>query len=209
MPLRVLIIPDKFKGTLTAGKAAEAIARGWRKARPKDVLELLPMSDGGDGFGEVLGPILGAKLQVFKAVDAAHRPCAVEWWWEPKTKTGIIESAKVIGLAMLPPRRFHPFELDSHGLGLVVRALAAKGARRCLMGIGGSATNDGGFGLARALGWKFLDQNHEVIEHWAALNKLEHLVPPPPRRYFREFYIARHRLLVCRSQVDTNYKLHS
>ena len=70
----------------------------------------------------------------------------------------------VIGLAMLPPKRFHPFQLDTLGLGAVVRAAAKRGARRGLMGIGGSATNDGGFGLARALGWEFLDRSGKPIE---------------------------------------------
>ena len=75
MPLRVLIIPDKFKGTLTARAAAEAIARGWRRARAGDSLSLLPMSDGGDGFGEVTSALLKARIQRVKTVDAAHRPC--------------------------------------------------------------------------------------------------------------------------------------
>ena len=88
MPLRVLIIPDKFKGTLTAAAAAEAIARGWRKARPEDSLDLLPMSDGGDGFGEVTSALLEARIQRVKTVDAAHRPCLAKWWWEPRTADG-------------------------------------------------------------------------------------------------------------------------
>ena len=155
--MRILIIPDKFKGTLTAEAAAEAIARGWRKARPQDALDLLPMSDGGDGFGEVISRLLAAKVQTIKTVDAAHRPCLAKWWWEPKTKTAIVESATVIGLAMLPSKQFHPFDLDTFGMAAVLRAAAAKGARRCLIGIGGSATNDAGFGLARGLGWEFLD----------------------------------------------------
>src|SRR5437773_472315 len=99
MPLKVLIIPDKFKGTLTARAAAEAIARGWRKARPDDLLRLLPMSDGGDGFGEVLSGLLHARAQSVNTTDAAHRPCLAPWWWEPKSKTAVIESAAVIGLA--------------------------------------------------------------------------------------------------------------
>ena len=66
MPLKILVIPDKFKGTLTAGAAAEAIARGWRKARPLDALDLLPMCDGGDGFGEVMSALLAAKTQIVK-----------------------------------------------------------------------------------------------------------------------------------------------
>ena len=190
MPLRVLIIPDKFKGTLTAHAAAEAIARGWRKARAQDSLELLPMSDGGDGFGEVTSALLQARSQRVKTVDAAHRPCVARWWWEPRTRTAIIESAAVIGLAMLPPKRFHPFQLDTLGLGAVVRAAAKKGATRCLMGIGGSATNDGGFGLARALGWEFLDRNGQLIEHWTGLHRLQRIRAPRRRRWFARRLVA-------------------
>jgi glycerate kinase len=190
MPLHVLVIPDKFKGTLKAGDTAEAIARGWRKARGHDSLELLPMSDGGDGFGEVTSALLKARVQRVETVDAAHRPCAAEWWWEPRTRTAIIESAAVIGLAMLPPKRFHPFELDTLGLGAVVRAAAGKGAMHCLMGIGGSATNDGGFGLARGLGWEFLDRKGELIERWTGLGQLELIRAPRRRRWFNRLVVA-------------------
>jgi glycerate kinase len=190
MPLNVLIIPDKFKGTLTARAAAEAIARGWRKARTGDSLSLLPMSDGGDGFGEVTSALLKAKIQHVRAVDAAHRPCSARWWWEPRTRTAVIESAAVIGLAMLPAKRFHPFQLDTFGLGAVVRAAARRGARRCLMGIGGSATNDGGFGLARALGWEFLDGEGEPIEQWTELGRLARIRAPKRRRWFSGFVVA-------------------
>jgi glycerate kinase len=188
--VKILIIPDKFKGTLTAGAAAEAIAHGWKKSRPHDSLTLLPMSDGGDGFGEVLGQLLGAKLQKIKTVDAAHRPCEAHWWWEPKTKTAVIESASVIGLAKLPPKKFHPFELDTFGLGAVIRAAAARGTKRCIIGIGGSATNDAGFGVARALGWKFFDRSDTEIERWTELHKLARVVAPEGRRWFRNLTVA-------------------
>ena len=149
--LNVLIIPDKFKGTLTAAAAANAIARGWKRARPEDRLELLPMSDGGDGFGELVGKMMGATTKLAKTVDAAHRPCRSRLWCDARGKTVIIDSSRVIGLAMLPPGRFHPFDLDTFGLGTFLRVAAVRCARRCLVGIGGSATNDGGFGMARAL----------------------------------------------------------
>lgn len=190
MPLKILIVPDKFKGTLPAGAAARAIATGWRQARSYDSLDFLPMTDGGDGFGEVISRLLQARIQRVKAVDAAHRPCTARWWWEPKKKTAIIESAAVIGLAMLPPGQFHPFELDTLGLGLVIRAAAAKGARRCLMGIGGSATNDGGFGLARALGWEFLDRNARLIERWTGLDKLAKIRAPSPPHDLSQLLVA-------------------
>ncbi len=190
MSLKVLIIPDKFKGTLTARQAAEAMARGWRKNRPQDILELLPMTDGGDGFGEIIGDLLRAKVRTVATVDAAHRPCRAQWWWEPKSKTVIIESAGVIGLAGLPLKKFHPFELDTFGLGAVIRAAVKKGALRCLMGIGGSATNDAGFGLARALGWTFLDRSGKQITRWTQLDLLATVRPPGPRRWFLKLIVA-------------------
>lgn len=177
-PARVLIAPDKFKGTLAAEAACTAIAAGWRSVRPGDVLGLLPMSDGGDGFGDVLAGLTRARTRRLKTVDAAHRRFVTDWWWESGEKVAIIESARVIGLAMLPPGRFHPFELDTFGLGRVLTEAARLGARRCLLGIGGSATNDGGFGLARALGWKFLDQQAREIDEWWQLIRLTQIVPP-------------------------------
>lgn len=190
VPQKILIIPDKFKGTLTAHAAAEAIARGWREARPRDVLRLLPMSDGGDGFGDVMGKLLRAQGRLTETVNAAGQPCKAQWWWEPKSKTAIVESAAVIGLAMLPPGRFHPFELDTFGLGAVFRAAAEKGARRCLIGIGGSATNDGGFGLARALGWEFFDGAGNAIERWTGLSGLAHIRKPKRTLWFDELVVA-------------------
>jgi glycerate kinase len=175
--LNVLILPDKFKGTLSAAEAARAMARGWNRARPDDSLKLVPMSDGGDGFGEVLSKLLGAQICRTRTVDAAHRPLRAKWWWVRKSKTAVIESAQVIGLSLLPPRRFHPFDLDTFGLGAVIRAAAAKGAEQCIIGIGGSATNDGGFGLARALGWRFLDREGNSIERWTDLRLAETHAP--------------------------------
>lgn len=179
--MRVLIAPDKFKGTLTAREAAEAMARGWHAARPEDSLALLPISDGGDGFGAVMGAALKAKPQRVKTVDAAHRPVTAKWWWQPERRIAIIESANIIGLAMLPKGRFHPFQLDTFGLGAVVQAAQKKGAHRVIIGIGGSATNDGGFGLARALGWKFFNRVGEEIVTWTELSSLHRVQPPQGR----------------------------
>ncbi|MCC6819920.1 MAG: glycerate kinase [Verrucomicrobia subdivision 3 bacterium] len=185
MPPKILVVPDKFKGTLTARAAAQAIARGWGRARPDDSLELLPMTDGGDGFGEVMSRLLKARPQSIRTVNAAHHPCGATWWWDAQTKTAIVESAQVIGLAMLPAGRFHPFELDTFGLGKLLWAAWAKGARQVLVGIGGSATNDGGFGLARAMGWEFLAANQKPIRHWTELHRLVEIRPPQRRRFGR------------------------
>jgi glycerate kinase len=172
MASRILIVPDKFKGTLTARAAAEAMAAGWLKARPQDRVELLPMSDGGDGFGEVLGSLLRARIRTVRTLDAAHRPIAAHWWLARQPGTAIIEAAQVNGLALLPRGEFHPYKLDTFGLGKVLRAAARSGASRIIIGVGGSSTNDGGFGLARGLGWRFFDGDaHEILE-WPDLHRL-------------------------------------
>jgi len=188
--VRILVVPDKFKGTLTAQAAARAIASGWRSVRRTDQIRLLPMSDGGDGFGEVLGKTTGAGVRKVKTVDAAGRPCVVPWWFDAGNRLAIIESARVIGLAMLPKGRFHPFDLDTRGLGAVIDAAIRAGASRCLIGIGGSATNDGGFGLARALGWEFCDRNHRAIETWSDLHRAVEIIPPDRSRRFRSCVVA-------------------
>ncbi len=190
MPLRLLIAPDKFKGTLSARAAAEAIARGWRSVRPDDELDLLPMSDGGDGFGEILAGLLDAAAVPLHTVDAAHRPLDSVWWWHEATRTALVESARIIGLALLPAKRFHPFELDTRGLGAALRAAADRGARRCLVGIGGSATNDAGFGVARSLGWRFFGETGDELTAWTQLRRLSVVRPPPQSHLFEELVVA-------------------
>jgi glycerate 2-kinase len=178
VPLRVLIVPDKFKGSLTAHDAAEAIAAGWRKARPNDRIETLPMSDGGDGFGAVLGELMDAKSRHTRTVDAVRKPLRGLWRQSKDGRTAIIDSAAIIGLATLPRGKFHPFQLDSFGLGMVMRAAAERGAGRGIIGIGGSATNDGGFGMAQALGWRFFKKGGEEIGEWWQLHELAEVRRP-------------------------------
>lgn len=190
MPLRVLVAPDKFKGTLTAAEAAAAIAKGWRGARPADRVEVLPITDGGDGFGEIVSGLIGARPQTTRTLDAAHRPCDAVWWWDEASKLAIVESARIIGLAQLPKGKYHPFELDTRGLGEVLLAAAKAGARECLVGIGGSATNDGGFGMAGALGWQFFDNRDQKILRWTVLHSLAQIRPPDRRLPFERMTVA-------------------
>jgi len=187
MPLQVLIAPDKFKGTLTAQAAARAIARAG-KSSPKRFGATPAHHRRRRRLWRSHGPIVGREGALDQNDGRAHRSARARWWWEPKSRTAIIESAEVIGLAK--HRGFHPFELDTFGLGAVIRAAAVKGARRCLIGIGGSATNDGGFGVARALGWKFLDAQGEPITSWTRLHTLVELLPPQKQRWFAELIVA-------------------
>lgn len=178
MSLRILIAPDKFKGTLTAHEVAGAICNGWWRHRSQDVFDVLPMSDGGDGFGEIIGQLIGAEPKYTATVDAANRPIDAAWWLSESQGIAVVEAARINGLAQLPPKRFHPFELDTRGLGPVLQDVCRARAAVCYIGIGGSATNDAGFGLARSLGWTFLDSNARPIERWVQLNQLARVLPP-------------------------------
>jgi glycerate kinase len=188
--MRVLIAPDKFKGSLTAQQAAHVMARGWKEVRPRDEIDLLPVSDGGDGFGLVLAGIRPMQVLRTATVDAAGRRSLARWWLDTSAETAVIESTNVIGLAKLPTGKFHPFELDARGLAALLRAANKRGARRCLIGIGGSATNDAGFGLARGLGWQFLEKDGTPIEAWPNLNRLATVVAPVARDWPAEIIVA-------------------
>jgi glycerate kinase len=178
MPLSILIAPDKFKGTLTATQAAKAIARGWKAARPKDQLTQLPISDGGDGFGALMAEALRADSLMIETQDAAHTQTIAPCWIVRKSSTAIIESANIIGLAMLPDEKRRPLDLDSQGLGIVLRDEHFTDCPQKIIGIGGSATNDGGFGMARELGWHFENNHGAPIHAWLDLINLQKIRPP-------------------------------
>ena len=183
MKRRILIVPDKLKGSLSALEAADAIARGWAAACPDDTLALLPMSDGGDGFGLVMAGTLGLEEQLVEIVNAAGEARPAAWWFNFESCQAVVETAQSNGLALLPHRRFHPFDLDTCGVGQLLLAAGQAGAAHCLTGIGGSATNDGGFGMARALGWVFRDESGREIGQWTELDGLAAIEPPPSRAW--------------------------
>ena len=177
LPLSILIAPDKFKGTLTAPQAAKAIARGWKAARPEDRLTQLPISDGGDGFGALMAGALGANSLTIETQDASHALTNVPYWIDSNSGTAIVESANILGLAMLSAKKRRPLVLDSHGLGIVLRDERFTDCRQIIIGIGGSATNDGGFGMARELGWRFENDRGKPICDWIDLVNLRKIHP--------------------------------
>lgn len=146
--MRVLVAPDKFAGTLTAPEAARAIAEGWRRRKPDDVLTLAPMADGGPGFVDVLAEALGGQILAVTVHDplGADVPLSMLLVGD----TAYIESAQACGLDLVDVR--DPLNSSSYGVGEAVRAAAENGVRRIVVGLGGSATNDGGAGLLGALG---------------------------------------------------------
>lgn len=152
---RVVIAPDSFKGTATSAQAAAALAAGWRSVRPDDELVLLPLADGGEGTLDALAA--AEPLAVFRTADVAgpdSRPVRARWLLLPDG-TAAVELAESSGLPLMR----EPDALGAHtsGLGEVLAAAVAAGARRIVVGLGGSASTDGGSGCVSALGATFLD----------------------------------------------------
>ena len=151
--MRVLIAPDCFTGTLTAGQAAEAMAEGWRRGAPHDELTLEPLSDGGPGFLDVLSSALGGEAVLVMANDPLGRPVpASVLLVEGDTRTAYIESAQACGLHLLADGERNPMVTSTYGVGQLIEAALAEGAERVVVGLGGSGTNDGGAGMLAALG---------------------------------------------------------
>ena len=155
--MRILIAPDKFKGSLTAPAAAEAIARGLRSVWPDAELDLAPIADGGEGFAESLAAALGAEWVKVASEDAIGRSIETRYAWLPGERLAILEMSEASGLHRIASHDRAPLSADTFGTGLLIAHAVARGAKRILVGLGGSATTDGGAGLARALGFRFLD----------------------------------------------------
>ena len=148
--MRVVIAPDKFAGTLSAVEAAEAIATGWRRRAPDDEVELVPMADGGPGFVDVLHASLGGDLLALTVTGPYGEPVPASVL--VSGDTGYVESAQACGLHLTPEGRREPERATTHGVGELIVAALDAGAQQVVVGLGGSATNDGGAGLLAALG---------------------------------------------------------
>ena len=156
----VLIAPNAFKGSLRAMECARAMAAGVRDAAPDIRLILHPLSDGGDGLVEVLADALHA--DILKTVVSGPLPnqrVEATWAWTREHGTAIIEMASAAGLMLVPENLRDPRITTTTGVGELIREALDRGVSSMIIGIGGSATNDGGAGMADALGVRFLDGN--------------------------------------------------
>jgi glycerate kinase len=185
--MRVVVAPDKFEGSLRAGQAAEAIEAGLRRARPDAEVVRLPLGDGGAGTLEALlaagfkrvpvpatGPT-GEPVDAAIAVDG-ERAVGGPGGSSPAPRRAFVEMAVASGLKRLPGGRRAPLEATTYGTGELVRAALDGGARELVLGIGGSATTDGGAGMAAALGARLLDRDGaDLPPGGAALLRLERI----------------------------------
>ncbi len=155
--MKVLVAPDKFKGSLSAIAAAEAIQRGFLAGYPEAEIRLAPIADGGEGFAETLCVALGGQWIQLKALDPIGREVDARYCWVEAQKLAVIEMSNASGLWRLSPTELAPLQANTFGTGQLMRHAVQRGARTLLVGLGSSATTDGGIGMAEALGYQFLD----------------------------------------------------
>jgi glycerate kinase len=161
--IKIVCAPNPFKGSLSAGRAADAMARGAARAAPDAEIVTIPFSDGGDGLVEVVAEILHGTKIAHEVSGPLFRPVRAEYCLLSSSRTAAIEMARASGLSLLDPEELDPLQTTTLGTGELISHALDQGVTRILVGIGGSATNDGGVGMAAALGARFLDKNMAPI----------------------------------------------
>jgi glycerate kinase len=161
-PLTVLFAPDSFKGSLTSVEVARALADGWARARPEDTLMLSPLADGGEGTLVAIEAAGGWEWQTVSAADPIGRPIDARWLRSTDGTRAVVELAEASGLSRLDAAERDPLGATTRGTGQVLRAALDAGVRQITLGIGGSATTDGGAGILEALGVRFGDGHADL-----------------------------------------------
>ncbi len=161
--MKIVIAPDKFKGSLTGLQFCAAVDEGIKEVFPKAEIIKLPLSDGGDGTIEILEHHLKGKRVIVKVNDPLFRPIEASYLYMDTIKKAFIEMAEASGMYLLKPDEQNCFYTTTLGTGELILDAIDKGAKTIILGIGGSATNDCGIGMATALGFKFEDKNGKEL----------------------------------------------
>lgn len=172
--MRAVIAIDSLKGSLSSIEAGQAIAEGIRKADAKADVVIRPLADGGEGTVEALVCGMNGTLQHVKVTGPLGDPVVCEYGIIDETKTAVIEMSGAAGITLVPDAKKNPLYTTTYGVGEVIRDAIEKGCRRFIVGIGGSATNDGGIGMLQALGYGFLNKDGQQVPFGAiGLKELE------------------------------------
>ena len=162
MEMRILIAPDKFKGSLSAQQVAENIALGIRGVILDAQIEIAPVADGGEGTAEVICKARGGEWVTCHAHGPLGNPIEARYVWLSENASAVIEMSEAAGLRALKDGVRDVLRANTFGVGEMLLDAAKRGAREIIVGLGGSVTNDGGFGMARALGFRFFTGEREI-----------------------------------------------
>lgn len=160
-----MLAPDSFKGSLTAAEAADAMAAGVARVDRAIEVDRCPISDGGEGFLDTVLAASGGQRVVSRVTGPLGEPVDAAWGLIHDETTAVVEMAQAAGLELVPDDRRDPTRTTTYGVGELLIEAWARGSRSVLVGIGGSATNDGGAGMAQALGYRFLDAASRALPH--------------------------------------------
>jgi glycerate kinase len=155
--MKIIIAPDKFKGSLTAEEVVIAITEGIRSFNPEIEVIQFPLADGGDGTAFILTNHFKGKFIPIKVHDPLFKIIEAVYGYAERIKTAFIEMSAASGLRLVPKEKQNPLYTTTLGTGEMIRDAISRGAERIILGIGGSATNDAGIGMASAIGYIFLD----------------------------------------------------
>jgi len=161
--MKIVVAPDSFKGSLTAVEVADAIGQGVREIFPEAKIIKIPMADGGDGTVQCLVNATGGEILKEKVVGPLGDEVWASYGILGDKKTAVIEMAEASGLTLVPEDKRNPLITTTYGTGQLIKAALDQGCRKMIIGIGGSATNDGGAGMVQALGVKLLDREGKEI----------------------------------------------
>lgn len=161
--MTIVIAPDKFKGSLTADQVCEAVEKGVHKVSPASKIISVPLADGGEGTAAILTRFAGGQMITLEVTGPDLKPVRAELGISKDGKTAFIEMAKASGLQLLALRDRNPMNTSTYGTGQMIRYALEQGVENIVMGIGGSATNDAGVGMAAALGFDFISDEGDVI----------------------------------------------
>src|SRR6476469_2061988 len=162
--MKILIAPDKFKGTLNAREVAQNIAKGLLDVVPDAQIEVVPMADGGEGTAEAICEARGGSWLECKAHDPLGREINARYGWIDQEKLAVMEMSEAAGMRRLSESERDPIRATTFGVGEMILDATKRGANEIIIGLGGSATNDGGFGMARALGFRFEFEHEQERE---------------------------------------------
>jgi glycerate 2-kinase len=162
--MKIVIAPDSYKGSLTAIQVGTTIQKAFLSEIPNASIEVIPMADGGEGTLDTFIYAMGGKRFCVEATGPLGEKTQTEYGLLPDGKTVVIEIAKIAGLTMVPPEKRNPYKTTSYGIGEVIIHAMEKGYRQFIIGLGGSATNDGGLGMLQALGVTFMDCNGQIVK---------------------------------------------
>lgn len=174
--MQIVVAPDSYKGSVSALGVAQAMERGILRVFPEAEVRKIPIADGGEGTVEALITATHGTLRQKEVTGPLGERVTAHWGILGDGQTAVIEMAAASGLPLIPAERRNPRISTTFGTGELMRAALDAGLRKIIIGIGGSATNDGGAGMARALGARFLDDDDkELPEGGAALARLKHI----------------------------------